>query len=163
MSKMKIVAYFIMTAFILAPAAVYAADKTAWDMAESNQYGEKAMGMLGRGLINVATCPVDTIVHTAEGTKEGPAVIGTLGGLGSGLGCTILRALSGVTDVVTSWVPGFNGAPVSQSYSDCLDFGKGQNATGYSEPQPNYGAPDSQMRAPEPVAPKHNAMDYVKK
>lgn len=147
--------------FTLAFATVAFAAETAWEMADSEQYGEKAMGMVGRGLLNVGTCPLDTIVHTVEGTQEGPPVIGTLGGLGSGLGCTLLRALSGVLDVATFWVPGFHGAPVSESYSDCLDFGGKETVVG--EPV-DYGTPAVDARAPaDDQAKKHDPMAYVKK
>lgn len=92
-----------------------------WTMAESPSYGRKAAGMFGRGLLNVVTSPVDLIVQTVDKTKSGPPFVGTLAGLGSGLGCTVLRAGSGVVDVVTFWVPSFNGIPVARSYSNCLE------------------------------------------
>lgn len=97
----------------------HAAD--VWTMAESPKYGRKALGMVGRGLVNVVTSPVDIIVQTVDKTKSGPPIIGTLAGLGSGLGCTVLRIGSGVIDVVTFWVPSFNGIPVARSYSNCLE------------------------------------------
>ena len=71
------------------------------DAAESQQYGRKFGGMIGRGLINVFSCFVDVIVHTVDETKEGPALVGTFTGLGRGLGCGILRLGSGAVDVVT--------------------------------------------------------------
>ena len=46
--------------------------------------------------------------------------MGTLEGLARGTGCGLLRLGSGAVDVVTFWVPGFNGAPVSASYDNCL-------------------------------------------
>ena len=91
-----------------------------WTMAESEKYGPKAGGMLGRGLLNAASCFVDVIVQTVEGTQEGEPFVGTLAGFGGGLACTVLRAGSGVVDVATFWVPNFNGFPVSRSYSNCL-------------------------------------------
>jgi len=92
-----------------------------WTMAKSSQYGTKAGGMLGRGLVNFGTCFVDILVQTVEKTQNGPAFIGTMSGLGSGLGCTALRATSGATDVLTFWVPNFNGFPVAKSYANCLE------------------------------------------
>ena len=62
------------------------AGETVWDMAQSEEYGKKAVGMLGRGLVNIATCFVDLVVHTVEGTEQGPPFVGTMTGLGSGLG-----------------------------------------------------------------------------
>ncbi len=113
----------------------HAAD--VWTMAESPSYGRKAVGMVGRGLLNVITSPVDLIVQTVDKTKSGPPIIGTLAGLGSGLGCTVVRAGSGIIDVVTFWVPSFNGIPVSRSYSNCLespDAGKNWEGSQYVAP-----------------------------
>ena len=90
------------------------------DAAESPQYGRKAGGMLGRGLLNVGTCFVDLLVSIADETRKGPPLVGTLVGVGKGAGCTTLRALSGGVDVLTFWVPGFNGMPVSDEYGNCL-------------------------------------------
>lgn len=142
-----------------------------WEAANSEVYGTKTGGMLGRGLLNAVTCFVDVLVHTVEGTKEGPPLVGTLTGLGSGIGCTALRAVSGVLDVVTFWVPGFNGFPVSRSYSDCLDFEEGE--LGPAEevaPAPGLQAEDYAKPAAKaedyakPAAPaKHDTLDYVKK
>jgi len=113
----------------------YAAD--VWTMAESPSYGRKAAGMFGRGLLNIITSPVDLIVQTVDKTKSGPPIIGTLAGIGSGLGCTVVRAGSGVIDIVTFWVPSFNGIPVSRSYSNCLespDAGKNWEGSQYVAP-----------------------------
>ena len=135
-----------------------------WQAANSKVYGTKLGGMLGRGLLNVATCFVDLIVHTVDGTKEGPPVVGTLTGLGSGLGCTALRVTSGALDLVTFWVPDFNGFPVSRSYSNCLEFQKEE-----MEVKPQEAAAQAPPLKPEdyakPAAPAHHhdAMEYVKK
>ncbi|MDP3722851.1 MAG: hypothetical protein Q8R91_05065 [Candidatus Omnitrophota bacterium] len=101
----------------------WAARTSVHDAAESTQYGRKAGGMIGRGLLNAATCFVDVIVNTVNGTKNGPPLVGTLTGIAKGTGCSVLRLGSGVVDVVTFWVPGFNGFPVSDSYEDCLAVG----------------------------------------
>ena len=90
------------------------------EAAESPDYGRKFGGMIGRGVINVATSFVDLLVNVVNETRNGPPVVGTLVGLGKGAGCTTLRALSGGVDLVTFWVPGFNGFPVSDSYENCL-------------------------------------------
>lgn len=90
------------------------------EMAESPQYGRKAGGMIGRGALNVVTCFVDPIVNIVNETKAGPPFVGTLTGVGKGLGCGVLRLGSGAVDLVTFWVPGFNGAPVSDSYENCM-------------------------------------------
>lgn len=160
--------------------------ENTWDMAKSDQYGKKAGGMLGRGVVNAATCFVDILVQTVEGTKKGPPLLGTLTGLGGGIGCTALRATSGVLDVGTFWVPGFNGFPVSRSYSNCLEV---QEEVLPAVQQPVYtsqpvAAPQPQLTPVTPVAPQppvsqpesftkpgdykpqgesRNAMDYVKK
>ncbi len=88
--------------------------------AESAQYGQKFGGMIGRGVINVTTCFVDLLVNIVNETRTGPPIVGTLVGVGKGAGCTVLRAASGVVDVATFWVPGFNGFPVSDSYDNCM-------------------------------------------
>lgn len=120
MKLLKSVASLLLAVALITPNA-HAAD--VWTMAESPKYGRKAGGMIGRGLINVVTSPVDLLVQTVEKTKSGPPVIGTLAGLGSGLGCTVVRAGSGIVDVATFWVPSFNGFPVARSYSNCLESG----------------------------------------
>ena len=90
------------------------------EMAESPQYGRKAGGMIGRGALNIVTCFVDPIVNIVNETKAGPPFVGTLTGVGKGLGCGVLRLGSGAVDLVTFWVPGFNGAPVFDSYENCM-------------------------------------------
>ena len=140
---------------------VASADENIWDLAKSDQYGKKAGGMFGRGLLNFGTSFVDVIVHTVEGTQKGTPFIGTLTGLGSGIGCTALRAASGALDLVTFWVPGFNGIPVSRSYSNCLEESAAQPAAApAAAPTPQPAAPATP--APE-YAQKSNPMDYVKK
>lgn len=153
-----------------APQQAVAADNV-WDMAQSDQYGRKAMGQLGRGLLNAASCFVDLAVQTVEKTQEGPAVVGTLAGIGSGAGCTILRAGSGILDVATFWIPDFRGIPVSRSYSNCLE----KDSRFYSEAAPVYAgnegyqqpvasvapAPVVQQAAPAPQ-PVRDASTYIK-
>ena len=117
--KKKMVLGLVLFTFMLSPYVL--AEDNVWDMANSEKYGTKSGGMLGRGVVNVATCFVDIIVHTVEGTQDGPPFVGSLTGLGSGLACSALRVSSGALDVVTFWVPGFNGMPVSRSYSNCLE------------------------------------------
>jgi putative exosortase-associated protein (TIGR04073 family) len=90
------------------------------DAAESQAYGRKCGGMIGRGAINVVTSFVDLLVNVVNETRNGPPVVGTLVGVGKGAGCMGLRALSGGVDLATFWVPGFNGFPVSDSYDNCL-------------------------------------------
>ena len=90
------------------------------EMAESEQYGRKAGGMIGRGALNAVTCFVDPVVNIVNETKAGPPVIGTLTGVAKGFGCGVLRLGSGALDLVTFWVPGFNGFPVSDSYENCI-------------------------------------------
>ena len=105
------------------------------DAAESPAYGTKFGGMIGRGVINVATCFVDLLVNTVNETRTGPPLVGTLVGLGRGVGCTTLRAFSGGVDLLTFWVPGFNGFPVSDSYDSCLTVMPG-SASQVVSPQP---------------------------
>ena len=164
--KKGILMMVVMAALFLAPRAF--AEGDVWEAAESDQYGTKFGGMLGRGLVNIATSFVDIIVQTVEKTQDGPPLVGTLTGLGSGLGCTALRLSSGALDVVTSWVPGFNGIPVARSYSDCLDFEGSAAGAGTAPSTPAYSqesaAPVAAAPAEAPVAEKkHDPYEYVKK
>ena len=159
----KVTMWLFLFSFVLTP-LLWADDvDTVWQAAKSPVYGTKVGGMLGRGLLNVATCFVDVIVHTVEGTKQGPPVVGSLTGLGSGIGCTALRVTSGALDVVTFWVPGFNGFPVSRSYSNCIESEQEE-----LEVKPHELPPVAPAHNPEdyakPAAPvSHDAYDYVKK
>jgi putative exosortase-associated protein (TIGR04073 family) len=142
----------------------FALASDVWTMAQSDKYSDKAGGMLGRGAVNAATCFVDILVQTVNGTKDGPPLLGTLAGLGGGIGCTALRAVSGVLDIGTFWVPGFNGFPVSKSYDNCLcaneTCGEAQPVAAVAAaPQPTYVAPV----AATPVEPVHAPTKYVKK
>ena len=156
-----IVAVFSLALLMLLPITKSFAQETVWDMAESDQYGKKAGGQLGRGLLNVATCFVDIITQTVDGTKHGTPFVGTITGLGGGIACGALRVTSGALDVLTFWVPGFNGIPVSKNYNNCLDFGT--EAAPSPATQPTYVPPAPRAEAPKAEEPQHNPMDYVKK
>jgi len=171
MKQAKVLLALVICAFLLVPVSFA---KDTWEMAQSDVYKEKTGGMLGRGLLNVATSPVDIVVQTVNRTKTETPFIGTLTGMAGGLGCTALRASSGIVDVALFWVPGFNGFPVSKSYDNCLE-----EQPAVAEP---VQAPFTQSFASEPVqapvvtvtetqaapvhkvvAKKHNPYDYVKK
>ena len=137
----------IVAVMLLAPNA-WASRTPAHEAAESQEYGRKAGGMVGRGLINIATCFVDLLVNVVNETKNGPPFVGTLVGLGRGAGCTTLRVLSGATDVVTFWVPGFNGFPVSDSYENCLAVSASASAPMISSPEPVAVEMPSRSTAP---------------
>ena len=117
---MKRLAWVAAVCMVLGSSPAWAARLPVHDAAESQEYGTKFGGMLGRGLLNAATCFVDIIVNTVNETKVGPPLVGTLTGVAMGVGCGALRLGSGALDIVTSWVPGFNGIPVSDSYDNCL-------------------------------------------
>ena len=109
-----------LAAVVAACPPVPAAQLTLSQQAESPYYGEKWIGMLARGVLNATTGFVDLLTRTLNESKSGPPVAGTARGLALGAGCAVLRTGSGVIDLVTFWVPGFNGAPVSASYANCL-------------------------------------------
>ncbi len=131
-----------------------ASAKNVWEMADSPKYGEKAGGMLGRGLLNVVTCPVDIPVSTVNGAKTTkPEFVGAVGGFATGCVCTILRASSGIIDVATFWIPNFHGIPVGRNYGNCF---QAQPATG------GEYVPTTSVYQPA-VAPSGGRMKYVKK
>ncbi len=147
---MKRVSVLAIAAFSLFTQPVWAMRTRVHEMAESQQYGQKAGGMLGRGVINAVTCFVDPLVNIVNETKAGPPLVGTLTGIGKGLGCGVLRLGSGATDIVTFWVPGFNGFPVSDSYENCLTTSNAPaNSWNSSEARPAYTPPAA---APAPAA-----------
>ena len=121
----------------------WAARMPVHDAAESQDYGRKFGGMLGRGVLNVTTSFMDILVNTVNETKAGPPLVGTLTGVAKGAGCGVLRLASGAADLVTFWVPGFNGFPVSDSYDNCTAAG--------SAPAPAAKA-EKAKPSPEPVA-----------
>jgi putative exosortase-associated protein (TIGR04073 family) len=174
MKKAKVLLALVICAFLLVPMGFA---KDVWEMAQSDAYKEKTGGMLGRGLVNVATSPVDIFVQTVNKTKTEAPLIGTLTGMAGGLGCTALRASSGIVDVALFWVPGFNGFPVAKSYDNCLEESSEvvqpvQASAVYQQsaaPVVTEAAPLVTVAEPQPVpvrktvAKKHNAYDYVKK
>ncbi|HOE69067.1 MAG TPA: hypothetical protein PK997_02855 [Candidatus Omnitrophota bacterium] len=117
MKKISVMLVLLLSFALMIP-SVASAD--IWESAESDSYKEKVGPMFVRGLLNAATSPVDILVQTVDKTKQGPPLIGTLTGMAGGLGCTALRASSGLVDVGLFWVPGFNGFPVNRSYHNCL-------------------------------------------
>ncbi len=141
------------------------------EAAESQQYGRKFGGMIGRGALNIVTSFVDVLVNVVNDTKAGPPLVGTLTGVAKGLGCGVLRLGSGAVDIVTSWVPGFNGFPVSDSYENCFASG----ASVVSAPDSAPAAPDAsswevpttepgaaQLPATPPAPKKHTKKTWTK-
>jgi len=148
---MKRVGWLVGLSVVFLTQPAWAARMKVHEAAESSQYGRKAGGMIGRGLLNVSTCFVDIIVDTANETKAGPPLVGTLTGLAKGVGCGVLRLGSGVVDVGTFWVPGFNGVPVSDSYENCLAPASAASSI-ESAPQ-SSSAPASMMETPSTPSP----------
>ena len=145
MKRMVWAAVFVV---VLGSQPVWAARLQVHDAAESQQYGRKFGGMIGRGALNAVTCFVDPIVNVVNETKAGPPFVGTLTGVAKGLGCGVLRLGSGVVDLVTFWVPGFNGFPVSDSYENC--FGVSTPSTSTEALPPGYSQPASTWSEPTP-------------
>ena len=171
MKKAKVLLALVICTFFLVPVSFA---KDVWDMAKSDVYKEKTGGMLGRGFLNVATSPVDIVVQTVDKTKTGDPLIGTLTGMAGGLGCTALRASSGIVDVALFWVPGFNGFPVARSYDNCLEEPAQASGVQTQVVAPAVSEPASQQplvtvteaqpaQVRKHVTQKHNAYDYVKK
>lgn len=172
MGNLKVLLVLVVSILLLAPAGFA---KDIWEMATSDVYKEKTGGMFVRGLVNAATSPVDILVQTVDKTKSGPPLIGTLTGMAGGLGCTALRAGSGIIDVALFWVPGFNGFPVNRSYHNCLlcdeearpvaSAAVPQTVYVASEPQAPLVTVVEERPAPAPQKKQmtHDAMRYVKK
>ena len=128
----------VAAASLMLATPVWAARLPVHEAAESPEYGRKFGGMLGRGVINGTTGFVDILVNLVNETRQGPPLVGTLVGLGKGVGCGSLRTLSGAVDLTTFWVPGFNGVPVSDSYENCMAM-ESEDASG-SEAEHQGGA-----------------------
>lgn len=158
MRRMAVVAAGLL---VIGSQPAWAARTKAHEAAESMQYGQKFGGMIGRGALNVITSPVDIIVNLVNETKAGPPLVGTLVGVGKGLGCGVLRLGSGAVDLVTFWVPGFNGFPVSDSYDNCIATGTSSASLesmppGYSESGSSWEVPTAEpgaAQAPASVPP----------
>ena len=145
-------------AFTMVAQPAWAVRTRVHEMAESPVYKQKAPGMIGRGALNGVTFFVDTIVNTVNETRSGPPLIGTLTGLGKGLGCSTLRLGSGAIDIVSFWVPGFNGFPVSDSYDNCLAYNGPEAApTGYSNEHERPMAVQPSEPAPADTGYDYNA------
>lgn len=156
---MRRIAWIVAILVVVGGQPAWAARTKVHEAAESERYGRKFGGMIGRGALNVVTSPIDLIVNVVNETKAGPPFVGTLTGLGKGLGCGTLRLGSGAVDLVTFWVPGFNGFPVSDSYEDCLEMNPST-----SEEMPS-GYPSSAWEVPtaEPGAAQVPAAEPAKK
>jgi putative exosortase-associated protein (TIGR04073 family) len=147
------------------PQPAWAARTRIHEAAESERYGRKFGGMIGRGALNVLTSPVDVITNVVSETKSGPPFVGTMRGVGQGLGCGLLRLGSGAIDIVTFWVPGFNGFPVSDQYGNCLGseapVADESLSTGYSQPAQTWDVPTTEPGAAQ--VPVEQPKKYWKK
>ena len=133
---------------------VWAARMPVHDAAESQDYGRKFGGMIGRGALNVTTSFMDILVNLVDETKTGPPLVGTLTGIAKGTGCGVLRLGSGAVDLVTFWVPGFNGFPVSDSYTDCMAAGSAPApAMKAAAPAAAPSEPAAEAWSPPPMEP----------
>ena len=157
---MKKLVVIIATLIVLSPSA-WATRTPVHEAAESSDYGRKFGGMIGRGALNAVTCFVDVIVNTVNETKAGPPFVGTLTGLAKGAGCGVLRLGSGAVDLVTFWVPGFNGFPVSDSYEDCFAMTTAPASTVQPSEVPAY-VPTNEPGAAHVVSPTPKKPRYTK-
>jgi putative exosortase-associated protein (TIGR04073 family) len=155
---MKRAVWIVIGTLVVGAQPAWAARLRVHEMAESTQYGRKLGGMLGRGALNVVTSPVDIIVNIVNETKAGPPFVGTMTGIGKGVGCGVMRLGSGAVDLVTSWVPGFNGFPVSDSYENCFAAAAGAGGmvepmpAGYTQTPSTWEVPTSEPGAAQPPA-----------
>lgn len=79
------------------------------DAANSSNYFVKFPGMIVRGLVHVVASPFEFFKSLYDETVAGKPVIGTIKGIGIGTMHLTSRALVGVWDIATSWVPQYNG------------------------------------------------------
>ena len=68
-------------------------------------YRDNAKAKLSTGLIYMGIAPIHLIEDPLQGTIDGPPLIGSIGGIGQGLMCGSVMALSGAVNVLTFWVP----------------------------------------------------------
>ena len=165
MTKRMGLSLAIAAALLVGPQPAWAARTRIHEAAESERYGRKFGGMIGRGALNVLTSPVDVVTNIVTETKSGPPFVGTMRGAGQGLGCGLLRLGSGAVDLVTFWVPGFNGFPVSDQYGNCLasDTGVVEEPlpTGYTQPAATWDVPTTEPGAAQVPVEQHKK--YYKK
>ena len=83
--------------------------KTITGAAQSSDYFVKFPGMIARGLVHVVASPFELLKSVYDETVQGKPFIGTIKGIGVGTTHFISRALVGVWDVATSWIPQYNG------------------------------------------------------
>ena len=171
---MRRAGWIIAVIMVLGTPPAWAARMPVHDAAESQDYGRKFGGMIGRGALNVTTSFMDILVNTVNETKAGPPLVGTLTGVAKGTGCGVLRLASGAIDLVTFWVPGFNGFPVSDSYDNCTVAGSApapaaKNATPSPEPvteswgpPPMEPAPRASATMPSPAPKKPSRKRWTK-
>ena len=154
---MRRAGWMVAIIMVLGMPPVWAARTPVHDAAESQDYGRKFGGMIGRGALNVATSFMDVLVNLVDDTKAGPPLVGTLTGIAKGTGCGVLRLASGAVDLVTFWVPGFNGFPVSDSYDNCVATGA-SSAPVVKMEQPSAGASaPAESWSPPPMEPAPRA------
>lgn len=84
---------------------------------DNEQEENSAMNKLERGAINVATCWMEVPDGVAKGNKEEEPVKGTILGIIGGACATALRAVTGVLDVVTFWLPPYNKPLMQPEYA----------------------------------------------
>ena len=149
---MKRAGWVITVIMLLGTPPAWAARTSVHEAAESQDYGRKFGGMIGRGVLNVTTSFMDILVNLVNETKAGPPLVGTLTGIAKGTGCGVLRLASGAADLVTFWVPGFNGFPVSDAYDNCMAVSAAPAAK-MEPPAAVSAAPPAESWSPPPMEP----------
>ena len=153
---MRRAGWVIAVIMLLGMPPAWAARTSVHDAADSQDYGRKLGGMIGRGALNVTTSFMDILVNLVNETKAGPPLVGTLTGVAKGTGCGVLRLASGAVDLVTFWVPGFNGFPVSDSYENCTAVGAATAPAKQERPATDASTP-AESWSPPPMEPAPRA------
>ena len=110
---------------------VMAASVQGWSMcplgnwantkAESASYGEKAGGMLVRGLAGIVESPAELLIHSYQESKDHfDKGLGVARGLGMGVFRMVEHIAIGAVDIVSAPVPGYHGIKSEDQH----DWGK---------------------------------------
>lgn len=106
-----------------------------------DNYLKKAVGMLGRGISNVAAGWSEIFIQPINWSKNSVVVVGQIQGLVMGVTMAVLRTASGAVDVGTFWVPFWYGVPMGKpalGLNDVHEFEVIEDAEAYDASTKRY-------------------------